>query len=62
MTIAVAATLEGEFECMPLGPQLSGIPSAPPDLPFYTEAIVNTSRVIWIGEESFLFYEQSKAH
>jgi hypothetical protein len=47
---------------MPVGPPLSGILSALPDLPLHTQAIVNTSHVIWIGEESFLFYKQSKAH
>jgi hypothetical protein len=45
-----------------VGQWLSVILLAPPDLPFHTQAIVNTSCVIWIGEESFLFYKQSKAH
>jgi hypothetical protein len=60
MAMVVAATFEGEVTHKPVGPQLSGIPLAPPDLPFHTQAIVNTSCVIWIGEESFLFYKQSK--
>ena len=62
MATAAAATLEGEVVHVPVSPQLSGIPSAPPDLPFHTQAIVNTSPVIWIGEKSFLFYKQSKVH
>jgi hypothetical protein len=47
---------------VPVGPPLSWIPLAPPDLPSHTQAIVNTSREIWIGDESFLFYKQSKVH
>jgi hypothetical protein len=62
MVTAAAATLEWEVVHMPVDPQLSGIPSVPPDLPFHTQAIVNTSHVIWIGEESFLFYKQYKVH
>jgi hypothetical protein len=58
--MAAAATWEGEFVHMPVGPQLSGIPSAPPDLPFHTQAIINTSSVIWIVEQSVLFSKQSK--
>jgi hypothetical protein len=61
MAMAVATTWEEEVLHMPAGPQLSGIPLAPPDLPFHTQAIVKTSCVIWIGEESFLLYKQSKA-
>ncbi len=57
MATLAAATLEGEVDHVPVGPQLSGIPLAPPDLPFHTQAIANTSCVIWIGEESFLFYK-----
>jgi hypothetical protein len=59
---AAAAMLEGEVVHLPMGPQLTGILLAPPDLPFHTEAIVNSSCVILIGEESFLFYKQSKAY
>jgi hypothetical protein len=62
MAMAAAATLEGEVLHVPVGPQLSGIPLVPPGIPFHTQAIVNTSRVTWIGEESFLFYKQSKVH
>ncbi len=51
MVMAAAATLEGEVIHVPVGPQLNGIPLAPPDLPFHTQAIVNTSHVILIGEE-----------
>ena len=60
MATAAAATLEGEIIPKPVGPQLSGIQLAPLDLPLHTQAIVNTSRVIWIGEESFLFYNNPK--
>jgi hypothetical protein len=59
---SAAATLEGEVIDVPVGPPLSGISLVPPDLPFHTQAIINTSRIFWIGEESFLFYKQPKAH
>ncbi len=62
MATAAAATLKGEAVQVPVAPQLSGILLVPLDLPFHTQAIVNTSREIWIGEESFLFYKQSKVH
>ncbi len=46
MATTAAATLEGEVVHVPVGPQRSGIPSAPPDIPFHTQAIVHTLSVI----------------
>jgi hypothetical protein len=47
---------------MPVGPLFGGIALAPLDLSFHTQAIDNSSHVIWIDEESLLFYKKSKAH